>query len=79
MALVCPISNRKKGYPFEVEIPGLPVTGVVLSDQMKNLDFRAGATGVLTRLDEEIVLQVVEKVLPLLDPDEVFGGSDPAR
>ena len=42
LALMCPITSRPKGYPFEVVIPeGLPIAGVVLSDQVKSLDWRA--------------------------------------
>ena len=40
-AVVCPITNQSKDYPFEVPLPdGLAFTGVVLTDQMKSLDFR---------------------------------------
>jgi mRNA interferase MazF len=42
LAILCPITSQIKGYPFEVEIPdGLPVTGVVLADQGKSLDWKA--------------------------------------
>jgi mRNA interferase MazF len=42
MAVVCPITTQVKGYPFEVVIPsGHPVTGVVLSDQLRCLDLKA--------------------------------------
>src|SRR5436189_3123370 len=42
LALFCPITSQSKGYPFEVPLPdGLAVSGVVLSDQIKNLDWRA--------------------------------------
>src|SRR5215813_14686908 len=42
LALLCPITNQIKGYPFEVLIPqGLKVTGAVLSDQVKSLDWKA--------------------------------------
>jgi mRNA interferase MazF len=42
LALVCPISSRAKGYAFEVAIPsGCGVTGVVLSDQVESLDWKA--------------------------------------
>src|SRR3989339_1407897 len=41
LALVCPITSRVKGYPFEVELPqGLEATGAVLCDQIKSLDWR---------------------------------------
>ncbi len=40
LAILCPITNKIKGYPFEVLIPaGLPVTGAILADQAKSLDW----------------------------------------
>ena len=42
LCVVCPITNQAKGYPFEVQLPdGFPVSGVVLSDHIKNMDWRA--------------------------------------
>ncbi|QLA21668.1 type II toxin-antitoxin system PemK/MazF family toxin [Desulfolutivibrio sulfoxidireducens] len=39
---VAPITSRQKGYPFEVFIPpGERVSGVVLADQARSLDWRA--------------------------------------
>ena len=37
----CPITSKVKGYPFEVPITAGDVSGVVLSDHIKNLDWRA--------------------------------------
>ncbi|MCO5064631.1 MAG: type II toxin-antitoxin system PemK/MazF family toxin [Rhizobiaceae bacterium] len=40
LCILCPITSKAKGYPFEVEIPvGGKITGVVLSDQIKSLDW----------------------------------------
>jgi mRNA interferase MazF len=37
----CPITSRTKGYPFEVPLhPGGSITGVILSDHVKSLDWR---------------------------------------
>src|SRR4051812_48721659 len=42
LALYCPVTSRAKGYPFEVVLPGgLPISGVVLADQIKCQDWRA--------------------------------------
>jgi len=42
LALLCPVTSRAKGYPFEVVIPsGHGIKGVVLADQVKSLDWRA--------------------------------------
>lgn len=49
--VVCPITNKKKGYPFEVEgvslTDGYPITGVILTDQVKSLDWAARNVKVL--------------------------------
>jgi mRNA interferase MazF len=37
----CPITSRRKGYPFEVPLePGGAIDGVILSDHVKSLDWR---------------------------------------
>jgi mRNA interferase MazF len=40
LVLFCPITSQIKGYPFEVLIPkGHSISGVILSDQVKSLDW----------------------------------------
>ncbi len=71
LALLCPITSKPKGYPYEVAIPaGLPVAGVVLADQVKNLDWRERRSALLGRVPAEVVEDVLEKLLTLLDPLE---------
>ena len=67
LALLCPITNQIKGYPFEVRIPpNLPITGVVLSDQVKNLDWRARNAELICSLPDETVTEVLSKLSKLL-------------
>lgn len=67
LALFCPITSRVKGYPFEVAIPpGLAVSGVVLSDQVKSLDWRARRAEFGGRLPGTHVLEVIDKLGTLL-------------
>ena len=41
-ALLMPVTSRVRGWPFEVELPaGSPVSGVVLADQVRCIDWRA--------------------------------------
>ena len=71
LALLCPITSRVKGYPFEVAIPeGMEVTGVILSDQLKSLDWRRRKAAVITRLPEDTVAEVMQKVSTLIGPSE---------
>jgi len=70
LALACPVTSRIKGYPFEVLLPdGLEVGGVVLSDQIKSLDWRARKATLIDRAPAAVILQVTSRILPLLDPD----------
>jgi mRNA interferase MazF len=67
LALLCPITGQVKGYPFEVAIPeGLEVTGVILSDQIKSLDWRARQAEYLATLLDEVVAEVLAKINTLL-------------
>ncbi|MDO8691264.1 MAG: endoribonuclease MazF [Dehalococcoidia bacterium] len=71
LAILCPITNQVKGYPFEVMIPsGSGVTGVVLSDQVKSLDWRDRHAELICRLAGETVLEVMEKLGTLLSLTE---------
>ncbi len=67
LAIICPITNRVKNYPFEVVIPeGFGVTGAVLSDQARNLDWKARNAVQITRLPSAFVDDVLKKLRTLL-------------
>lgn len=67
LALLCPITNQVKGYPFEVAVPaGLPVTGVVLSDQIKSLDWRVRQAERMCLLPQSSLTEVLQKLGALL-------------
>ena len=66
-ALVCPVTSQVKGYPFEVAIPkGCAVTGVVLADQVKSVDWRARKAERCGQAPIEVMEHVVAKSAPLL-------------
>ena len=67
LAILCPITSKVKGYPFEVKIPdGTAVSGVVLSDQVKSLDWRVRRAEFVCRLPKVTVEEVLEKLRVLL-------------
>ena len=68
LAILCPITNQIKGYPFEVLIPdGLPVTGVILADQVKSLDWRARDAERVCQLPPETITEVLQKLGTLIE------------
>ncbi len=67
LAILCPITTQIKGYPFEVAIPdGLPVAGVVLSDQVKSLDWRERRAELACSVPPATTGQVLRKLGALL-------------
>ncbi len=67
LAIFCPITNQIKGYPFEVVIPAnSKVTGAVLSDQVKNLDWKVRDTELIVRLPASVTDEVLKKLKTLL-------------
>ncbi|MCH7931062.1 MAG: endoribonuclease MazF [Proteobacteria bacterium] len=67
LALVCPITSRVKGYPFEVPLPsGLAVTGVVLADHLKSVDWSARKAELVCKVSTSVLGEVGAKLRPLL-------------
>ena len=66
LAILCPITSQIKSYPFEVLLPaGLPVAGAILSDQVKNLDWRARNAELICTLPTETISEVLRKLVTL--------------
>ena len=67
LAVVVPITNREKGYPFEVPLPGqIKTTGVVLADAVKSVDWRARNAKYTDTAPAEVMKAVQERLRALL-------------
>jgi mRNA interferase MazF len=67
LAILCPIMGQVKGYPFEVATPaGSRVSGVILADQVKSLDWRVRKAEFICKLPRETTVEVLEKLGVLL-------------
>ncbi len=66
LALICPITSQRKGYPFEVAVSGGRVSGVVLADQLRSLDWSARRAKKLARASDETLQEVLGKIAALL-------------
>jgi mRNA interferase MazF len=67
LALVCPVTNQIKGYPFEVQIPaGCGVSRAILVDQLKSLDWKARQASRIGIVPSGIVNEVLARLAPLL-------------
>jgi len=64
LCIACPITNTRRDYPFHVPISeGQEVTGFVMIEQVKSIDFRARKAKRIGKAPES----VLEEALSLLD------------
>lgn len=67
LGIVCPIKVKAKGYPFEVMIPpDLKVNGIILTDQIKSINWKTRNTEYVCRLPDGKISEVLSKTLTLL-------------
>ncbi|MDP2718539.1 MAG: endoribonuclease MazF [Dehalococcoidia bacterium] len=68
LAILCPVTNQVKGYPFEVLLPeGMPIAGAILSDQVKSLEWRVRNAELICALPAETISEVRQKLVTLLE------------
>ena len=67
LAIACPITSHAKGYPFEVALPDhSKVTGVILAEPVKNLDWNARRIEFAATAPSEVLTDVRERLRVLL-------------
>ena len=67
LAVVCPITSQRKGWPMEVLLPeGLPVSGVVLVDHLKSIDREARGLRIIAMAPPEVLSEIDARLAPLL-------------
>lgn len=63
LVLVSPITSHAKGYEFEVALPDTcEIQGVVLSDHVRSLDWRARRARLASRAPEQLVSHAAELI-----------------
>ena len=65
LAIVCPITNTERGFPFHVPIPKhSKLTGFIMVEQVKSVDFRARLA---KRIEQHSDDELLAEVLSILD------------
>ena len=66
LMICCPLSTKIKGYPFEVRTQMGAQEGVVLSDQVKSLDWKVRRAKKKGTVPEAVMLAVRARIKALL-------------
>jgi mRNA interferase MazF len=67
LGLFCPITSKVKNYPFEVKIADEKIGGVILSDQIKSLDWKTREIEFITKITSAQIDEVISKLSVLLE------------
>jgi mRNA interferase MazF len=66
LCLACPITSKIKGYPFEVIVDGKNISGVILVDQIKSLDWKTRGISFIEKIENACYKELEEKLQNLL-------------
>ena len=69
LLICCPITSRIGGYPFEVAVDTEGISGVVIADQVKSVDWQARGARLAGRVSVDVTLEVRAKLGALLLTD----------
>ncbi len=66
LALCCPVTSNRKGYPFEVILNRQKIKGVVLADHLKSLDWKIRKAKFIEKAKPETLSECVKKITALV-------------
>lgn len=63
LAIACPITNTDRNFPFHVKVESDNLTGFIMTEQIKSIDYNVRKVKFVERVSDE----VMEKVLGMLE------------
>ena len=66
-ALVCPITNTDRNFPFHVAVNGEQIGGFILTEQIKSIDYEARGMKYVEKLHDETLEDVMGIIEAILD------------
>lgn len=66
LAIACPITNTDRNFPFHVKVESENLTGFIMTEQIKSIDYNVRKVKFVERVSDEVmakVLGIVESVV----------------
>ena len=63
LAFACPITNTKRDFPFHIEVKSDNITGFIMGEQMKSIDYNARNIKFIEKADQK----TINKILGIID------------
>lgn len=59
LAIACPITNTNRDFPFHVKVDSKNLTGFIMTEQIKSIDYNARKVKFIEKVDEETLNKVL--------------------
>jgi len=59
LAFACPITNTKRDFPFHIECKSENITGFIMAEQMKSIDYNSRNIKFIEKADQKTVNQIL--------------------
>jgi mRNA interferase MazF len=63
LAFACPITNTKRDFPFHIEIESKNITGFIMAEQMKSIDYNS----INIKFIEKVNQKTINQILGIID------------
>lgn len=59
LAFACPITNTKRDFPFHIEVKSENITGFIMGEQMKSIDYTARNIKFIEKANQKTINQIL--------------------
>ena len=63
LAFACPITNTKRDFPFHIKVESENITGFIMTEQLKSIDYNSRNIKFIEKADQK----TVNKILGIID------------
>ena len=66
LAFACPITNTKRDFPFHIQIESENITGYIMAEQMKSIDYKSRNIKFIEKASQQTtnqILGIIESIM----------------
>jgi mRNA interferase MazF len=67
LAFACPITNTKRDFPFHVAVESENITGYIMAEQMKSIDYKSRSIKFIEKANAQTVNDILSIIDSILD------------
>lgn len=67
LAIACPITNTNRNFPFHVEVNSDKLTGFIMTQQIKSIDYKVRKVKFVEKVSDEVMDKVLGIIGSILD------------